>query len=103
MPQAIYWALIEVGTPPISFPVSLDTGSPLLGITGPGCANCPKALPNHVYLPRQSSTGINCSAGCCACSGCNCTAEEEHCKGLGGSFSNSYATCQNANRERVTV
>ena len=95
-PLAVYWIAIEVGTPPVSFPVTIDSGSPLLGITGPGCTNCPKAAPNNVYIPSKSSTGINCSTGCCACSGCNCTAGE-HCKGLGGTFSNTYITCQNAN------
>ncbi|KAL1521780.1 hypothetical protein AB1Y20_021433 [Prymnesium parvum] len=55
-PTAIYWARVEVGTPPISFPVAIDSGSGDLDIAGNGCSGCVTKPPNRAYDPASSST-----------------------------------------------
>jgi hypothetical protein len=77
-PVAIYWISLDIGTPPKSFPVAIDSGSMTLDIQGPGCANCPKFAPNNVYQPTASSTSKPCSLLTCH---------------LPKTFSNTYQTC----------
>jgi hypothetical protein len=73
-PVAIYWVFVDVGTPPVQFPVAIDTGSDDLDIPMVGCATCISAPPNAVYDVSKSSTGsTSCPFGC--------------------TFSNSYQTC----------
>jgi hypothetical protein len=55
-PTAIYWALVQVGTPPQDFPVCIDSGSGDLDISGKGCDGCPTQAPNNQYDPASSST-----------------------------------------------
>jgi len=55
-PTAIYWTTVQVGTPPVDFPVCIDSGSGDLDISGKGCNNCPKQAPNMAYDPSASST-----------------------------------------------
>ena len=51
--MAIYWISIDVGTPPKSFPVAIDSGSMTLDIQGPGCANC---APRSTVTAKSLST-----------------------------------------------
>jgi len=55
-PTAIYWTTVQVGTPPVDFPVCIDSGSGDLDISGKGCDNCPTQSPNKAYDPSASST-----------------------------------------------
>jgi len=73
-PIAIYWVFIDVGTPPIKFPVALDTGSGDVDFPMVGCSTCIPTPPNNKYDVSKSSTGAaSCPFGC--------------------TFSNSYETC----------
>jgi len=55
-PTAIYWCFAQVGTPPVSFPVAIDSGSGDLDISGKGCDGCVTNPPNKAYDARSSST-----------------------------------------------
>lgn len=55
-PTAIFWVEISVGTPPVYFPVAVDSGSGDLDIEGAGCDGCPTIAPNNGYDPTASST-----------------------------------------------
>jgi cathepsin D len=71
-PTAIYWTFIDVGTPPKSFPVCIDSGSSNLDIEGINCQGCNKNKPNSQYDPLKSSTSKRADPP---------------------TFSNSYLTC----------
>lgn len=81
-PVAIYWITVLVGTPPVPFPVAIDSGSMTLDIQGPGCKNCPKFAPNRAYDPEASSTSKPCSLLTCR---------------TPKTFSNTYQTCDLSN------
>jgi hypothetical protein len=49
-PTAIYWCFAEIGTPPVSFPVAIDSGSGDLDISGKGCDGCVTTPPNQLYV-----------------------------------------------------
>ncbi|KAJ8612923.1 hypothetical protein CTAYLR_006201 [Chrysophaeum taylorii] len=53
-PTAIYWCLVQVGTPPVDFPVAIDSGSGDLDIAGIDCDGCVASSP--AYDPSASST-----------------------------------------------
>lgn len=55
-PTAIYWSFVEVGTPPVSFPVAIDSGSGDLDISGAGCDGCVTTPPNKAFSADASST-----------------------------------------------
>ena len=55
-PTAIYWCEVQVGTPPVSFPVCIDSGSGDLDISAKDCDGCPTAPPNNGYDHTASST-----------------------------------------------
>eukprot|EP00998_Keelungia_sp_KM082_P003496 NODE_1434_length_1334_cov_70.681856_g1421_i0.p1 GENE.NODE_1434_length_1334_cov_70.681856_g1421_i0~~NODE_1434_length_1334_cov_70.681856_g1421_i0.p1 ORF type:complete len:403 (+),score=89.22 NODE_1434_length_1334_cov_70.681856_g1421_i0:60-1268(+) len=55
-PVAIYWVDIQVGTPPITVPVAVDSGSGDLDIGAKGCVGCPTTPPNNPYDHTKSST-----------------------------------------------
>jgi cathepsin D len=55
-PTAIWWTSVEIGTPPQTFPVAIDSGSGDLDISGKGCDGCVTFPPNNQYDPRGSST-----------------------------------------------
>jgi hypothetical protein len=55
-PTAIYYTTVQVGTPPVDFPVCIDSGSGDLDISGKGCDNCPTHTPNMAYDPSSSTT-----------------------------------------------
>jgi len=81
-PVAIYWVFVDVGTPPVQFPVAIDTGSYDLDIPMVGCNTCISAPPNAIYDVSKSSTGsISCPDSCI--------------------FSNSYQTCDLSNPSAV--
>ena len=71
-PTAIYWCNVEVGTPPHSYPVAIDSGSGDLDIGGAGCKGCVTTPPNLPYDHTKSSTAK---------------------PALPYKFSNSYQTC----------
>jgi hypothetical protein len=71
-PTAIYWCNVEVGTPPQSFPVAIDSGSGDLDIGAKGCNGCVTTPPNNAYDHTASSTAK---------------------PALPFKFSNSYQTC----------
>jgi hypothetical protein len=80
-PVAIYWTYIDVGTPPVKFPVNVDSGSSNLDIKGVNCSGCSKKF--NAYDPTISSTSK---------------------VGSPSTFSNSYLTCDLANMTaRCTV
>jgi hypothetical protein len=63
-----------VGTPPVRFPVALDSGSGDVDIPMVGCPTCITTPPNAIYDVSKSSSGqTSCPFGC--------------------TFSNSYETC----------
>ena len=39
-PTAIYYATVQIGTPPQDFPVAIDSGSGDLDVSGKGCIGC---------------------------------------------------------------
>ena len=39
-PTAIYWSLVQVGTPPVDFPAAIDSGSGDLDISGKVILSC---------------------------------------------------------------
>lgn len=85
-PVAIFWMFVEVGTPPRSFPVAIDSGSYTLDIPQTGCQGCVSQYPNNDYDASASSSSqpVPCSFGCsCVDNQCN--------------FSNTYQTCDLAN------
>lgn len=55
-PVGIFWVEIEVGTPPVKFPVAIDSGSGDLDIEGSACVACNKSPPNAGYDKSKSST-----------------------------------------------
>lgn len=69
-PTAMYYATVQVGTPPRDFAVGLDSGSGDLFVEGKGCMGCTLGPPNHQYDPAASSTSK-----------------------AGSSFHHSYQTC----------
>jgi hypothetical protein len=69
-PTAMYYANVQVGTPPQDFAVGLDSGSGDLFVEGKGCNGCALGPPNHQYDPASSSTSK-----------------------AGSSFHHSYKTC----------
>ena len=71
-PTAIYWALVQIGTPPQDFPAAIDSGSGDLDVAGMGCDGCVTAPPNNQYNPDLSSTSAT---------------------ALPRTFSNTYETC----------
>jgi hypothetical protein len=85
-PIAVYWTFLEVGTPPVRFPVSIDSGSYTLDLPLAGCNGCVHQAPNTDYNPAQSNTShlISCNEGCPGGS---------ECKNGVCSFSNTYETC----------
>jgi len=73
-PTAMYYATVQVGTPPRDFAVGLDSGSGDLFVEGKGCKGCALGPPNHQYDPASSSTSK-----------------------AGSSFRHSYQTCSMKN------
>lgn len=69
-PTAMYYAVVQVGTPPRDFAVGLDSGSGDLFVEGVGCKGCTLGPPNNQYDAGSSSTSK-----------------------LKGSFHHSYQTC----------
>jgi len=55
-PTAIYWTMVQVGTPPKDFPVAIDSGSGDLNIAGKGCQGCATRAPNNAYSAMESTT-----------------------------------------------
>jgi hypothetical protein len=55
-PTAIFWAMVEVGTPPRSFPATIDSGSGALDVGAVGCDGCVTTPPNRAYDPASSSS-----------------------------------------------
>jgi len=55
-PTAIYWSMVQVGTPPQDYPVAIDSGSGDLDIGGKGCNGCVTTPPNNPYDPSSSKT-----------------------------------------------
>jgi len=55
-PTAIYWSLVQVGTPPIDVPAAIDSGSGDLDVGAKGCVGCVTTPPNNPYDPAASST-----------------------------------------------
>ena len=49
-PTAIYWCFAEIGTPPVSFPVAIDSGSGDLDISAKGCDGCVTTPPNQLCV-----------------------------------------------------
>merc|ERR1740117_496968 len=75
-PTAIYWSMVQVGTPPKSIPAAIDSGSGDLDIEGEGCTECVTTPPNVLYDPSASSTSS---------------------RAFPYLFSNTYQTCDLAN------
>ena len=48
-PTAIFWAMVQVGTPPQDFPAAIDSGSGDLDIGAVGCGGCVTTPPNRGY------------------------------------------------------
>ncbi|XP_030468886.2 aspartic proteinase 36 isoform X1 [Syzygium oleosum] len=63
----LYYARIQLGTPPREFYVQIDTGSDLLWVSCSSCNGCPRTnalnMPLHVFDPGSSSSAsaISCS------------------------------------------
>lgn len=55
-PTAIYWSFVQVGTPPLSVPACIDSGSGDLDVEGAGCDGCVFRPPNIPYDHSKSST-----------------------------------------------
>jgi len=55
-PTAIYWTKVQIGTPPVDFPVAIDSGSGDLDVSGKGCKGCVTTQPNVAYDHTKSST-----------------------------------------------
>jgi len=47
---------VSIGTPAVSFPVAIDSGSGDLDVAGKGCSGCVTKPPNQAYDPATSST-----------------------------------------------
>ena len=71
-PTAIFWSTVQIGTPPVDFPVAIDSGSGDLDVAGNGCVGCVTTAPNAAYDSATSSTSK---------------------KALPYRFSNTYQTC----------
>eukprot|EP00013_Stygamoeba_regulata_P015466 CAMPEP_0177669536 /NCGR_PEP_ID=MMETSP0447-20121125/23510_1 /TAXON_ID=0 /ORGANISM="Stygamoeba regulata, Strain BSH-02190019" /LENGTH=424 /DNA_ID=CAMNT_0019176443 /DNA_START=171 /DNA_END=1445 /DNA_ORIENTATION=- len=83
-PVAIFWVYLDVGTPPVSFPVAIDSGSYTLDIPSANCDGCVTKSPNAMYDKSKSSTStsISCDEGSC-----------DKCHDGQCGFSNTYETC----------
>ena len=55
-PTAIYWTMLQVGTPPQAFPAAIDSGSGDLDIAAKGCVGCVTTPPNNAYDSTASKT-----------------------------------------------
>lgn len=55
-PTAIFYATVQIGTPPRDFAVGIDSGSGDLFVEGKGCKGCTMAPPNNQYDPAASSS-----------------------------------------------
>ena len=55
-PTGVYWATLQVGTPPVDFPAAIDSGSGCLDISAKGCDGCVTTPPNRGYDSSASST-----------------------------------------------
>jgi len=55
-PTAMYYAMLQIGTPPQDFAVGLDSGSGDLFVEGKGCNGCTHSPINNAYDPDSSST-----------------------------------------------
>jgi len=53
-PTAIYWTMLQVGTPPQAFPAAIDSGSGDLDIAAKGCTGCVTTPPNNAYDSEAS-------------------------------------------------
>ena len=73
-PTAIYFANVQIGTPPVDFAVGIDSGSGDLFIEGKGCDGCTESSLNNQYDPAKSSSSS-----------------------AQGSFRHSYKTCNFVN------
>lgn len=69
-PVSIYWTVVQVGTPPASYPVCIDSGSDALFLVSTNCTGCSGGV-NIPYDSSASSTSLP----------------------LGSPFSYSYQTC----------
>jgi len=95
MTDASYFAEIEIGTPPQTFTVDVDTGSTTLVIVGSNCYYFNSDTPcGHVdgedgYNEGQSTTAINVHCPtpftCSNCNGTLCLTEEQYGDGSSGS------------------
>ncbi|KAK3443847.1 aspartic proteinase 39 [Eucalyptus grandis] len=72
MVLGLYYARIQLGTPPREFYVQIDTGSDLLWVSCSSCNGCPRTnalnMPLHVFDPGSSSSAsvISCSDERCS-------------------------------------
>eukprot|EP00747_Dinoflagellata_sp_TGD_P181006 gnl/TRDRNA2_/TRDRNA2_34401_c0_seq2.p1 gnl/TRDRNA2_/TRDRNA2_34401_c0~~gnl/TRDRNA2_/TRDRNA2_34401_c0_seq2.p1 ORF type:complete len:409 (+),score=52.38 gnl/TRDRNA2_/TRDRNA2_34401_c0_seq2:59-1285(+) len=55
-PTAIYWTTVQIGTPPKTFPVAIDSGSGDLDVGSKGCIGCVTNAPNLAYDPSASTS-----------------------------------------------
>eukprot|EP00927_Polykrikos_kofoidii_P073540 TRINITY_DN69571_c0_g1_i1.p1 TRINITY_DN69571_c0_g1~~TRINITY_DN69571_c0_g1_i1.p1 ORF type:complete len:421 (-),score=81.92 TRINITY_DN69571_c0_g1_i1:211-1392(-) len=81
-PTAMYWATVQIGTPPQDFAVGIDSGSGDLFVEGKGCTGCTSDEPNNAYDSSMSSTSK---------------------KAFPGFFIHSYKTCNMVNPSATCI
>jgi hypothetical protein len=93
-PTGVYYATMQIGTPPQQFNVVLDTGSGALILPAVGCVGCDPSVPK--FNPKLSSTIVKVAAN--SASDCDNYFDPfaSQCK-----FALSYMTCVNSDPTEV--
>ncbi|KNC54299.1 uncharacterized protein AMSG_12338 [Thecamonas trahens ATCC 50062] len=93
-PVSIFWTNVEIGSPPVFFPVAIDSGSFTLNVPLAGCHGCITKPPNKAYDPSASSSSAPLACPSHTCDGIMSSSCAHTSAGDVCSFSNTYETCK---------
>lgn len=93
LPMGIYATTVSVGTPPVPFEVTIDTGSTDMLIPVKGCKGCAKDAPTYNTKASSTSSVVACkSTSDVQCKSC-AVGNKDQC-----GFTDSYLTCNMKNQ-----
>jgi len=98
LPLAIFYTTVQIGNPPRTFNVSVDTGSTDMLVPLAGCNGCKEGTP--VFDPKASATSaIEVCNKTLTCSKCQASPSDPSVSQCG--FKDSYLTCDLSNLTAV--